>query len=151
MHGIAIHDGEDFPRAVDVPAPTLSEGETLVRTLRVGIDGTDHAIIEGIHGEMPPGEEYQVLGHEAVGVVVNPNGTTLDEGGVVVPTVRREPSESNRFFENDEADMAPPGEYVERGIAGAHGYMAEYFLPRRRSISSRSRSRWRTTRSSSSR
>ena len=75
--------GRLFPRAVDVPAPTLGEGEALLRTLRVGIDGTDHAIIEGTHGEMPPGEEYQVLDHEAVGVVIDPNRTALDEERVI--------------------------------------------------------------------
>ena len=68
-----------------------------------------------------------VLGHEAVGVVVDPNGTELAEGDVVVPTVRRQPDGPNEYFERGEPDMAPAGEYVERGIEGAHGFMAEYF------------------------
>lgn len=127
MRAVAIHEGEPMPRLVDIPSPTPGEGEVLVRTLRVGIDGTDYNVIGGSHGEMPPGDDYQVLGHEAVGVVVDPNGTALETGTVVVPTVRRQASDSSRFFENDEPDMAPADEYVERGIAGAHGYMAEHF------------------------
>lgn len=127
MRAIAIHEGEDAPQLVDVPEPTPGEGEALIRTLRVGIDGTDYNVIGGSHGGMPSGDNYQILGHEAVGVVVDPNGTDVEEGAVVVPTVRREATDGSRFFANDEADMAPADEYVERGIAGAHGYMAEYF------------------------
>src|SRR6056297_3943950 len=69
-----------------------------------------------------------ILGHEAVGVVEDGNGSGLDAGQVVVPTVRRKPNgETNEYFRPGEPDMAPDGEYVERGIVGAHGFMAEYF------------------------
>lgn len=128
MKAIAVHSGETQPRLVDVPEPTPEEGEALVRTLRVGIDGTDHEVISGNHGGYPDGEEYQILGHEAVGVVVDATTTAFEEGDLVVPTVRRPPAAgSNEYFDRDEPDMAPAGEYVERGIAGAHGFMAEYF------------------------
>lgn len=128
MKAIAIHDGEEAPRLTEVPAPTPSDGEALVKTLRVGLDGTDHEVIGGTHGGYPEGESYQILGHEAVGVVADPNDTDLETGDLVVPTVRR-PSGGgpNEYFERGEPDMAPAGAYVERGIAGAHGYMAEYF------------------------
>ncbi|MUV60400.1 glucose dehydrogenase, partial [Halobacterium sp. CBA1126] len=51
----------------------------------------------------------------------------LDAGDVVVPTVRRRPNGANDYFERGEPDMAPGGQYHERGIEGAHGFMAEYF------------------------
>jgi threonine dehydrogenase-like Zn-dependent dehydrogenase len=128
MRAIAVERGESEPKLIDVPRPDPDDGEALVRTLRVGIDGTDHEVISGGYGGYPEGEDYQVLGHETVGVVEDPNGTELDEGQLVVPTVRRPPaSGTNKFFENDEPDMAPAGTYVERGIAGAHGFMADYF------------------------
>ncbi|MFB6194578.1 MAG: glucose 1-dehydrogenase [Haloplanus sp.] len=128
MRAIAVERGESRPRVIDVERPTLGEGEVLVRTLRVGIDGTDHEVIKGSHGGYPEGADYQILGHEAVGVVEDAGGTDLDEGQLVVPTVRRPPGgESNEYFERGEPDMAPAGAYVERGIAGAHGYMADYF------------------------
>lgn len=98
-----------------------------MRTLRVGVDGTDHGVLAGGHGQFPAGAEHMVLGHEAVGVVADPNGTELAEGDVVVPTVRRPPNGPNEYFARGEPDMAPAGEYVERGIDGAHGFMAEYF------------------------
>lgn len=128
MKGIAIRRGESTPALVDLPRPEPEPGEALVRTLRVGVDGTDHEVIAGGHGGFPEDEDYLVLGHEAVGVVEEPNGTGFAQGDVVVPTVRRPPDgDPDGYFARGEADMLPPGETFERGIDGAHGFMAEYF------------------------
>lgn len=127
MRAVAVRRGESKPRVIDVPKPTPAPSEALVRTLRVGIDGTDHEVIGGNHGGFPEDAAHQILGHEAVGVVEEPNGTRFDAGDLVVPTVRRPPGESNEYFERGEPDMAPDGAYFERGIVGAHGYMADYF------------------------
>jgi threonine dehydrogenase-like Zn-dependent dehydrogenase len=129
MKAVVVRDGETEPRVTTVPEPEPGAGEVLVRTLRVGIDGTDHEVVEGAHGGSPDGASDQILGHEAVGVVADANGTALAEGQLVVPTVRRPPpgQESNPYFERGEPDMAPDDAYVERGIVGAHGYMCEYF------------------------
>jgi threonine dehydrogenase-like Zn-dependent dehydrogenase len=128
MKAIAVKQGESKPRVIDVERPTQQSGEALVRTLRVGIDGTDHGVIEESHGDFPEGEDYQILGHETVGVVEDAGDTDLEEGQLVVPTVRRPPAEgTNEYFERGEPDMAPAGNYVERGIVGAHGNMCEYF------------------------
>ncbi|MFC7019165.1 MULTISPECIES: glucose 1-dehydrogenase [Haloarcula] len=128
MKAIAVRKGETEPALVEKERPTPDRGEALVRTLRVGVDGTDHEVISGEHGGYPEGEDHMVLGHEAVGVVEDPNGTGLTQGQVVAPTVRRKPNgETNDFFRRGEPDMAPEGEYHERGIVGEHGFMAEYF------------------------
>ncbi|MEF8791924.1 MAG: glucose 1-dehydrogenase [Haloarculaceae archaeon] len=128
MQAIAIRRGAGAPAVLDLPRPEPSPGEALVRTLRVGVDGTDHEVIEGGHGGFPEGEAFLVLGHEAVGVVEDPNDTDLERGDVVVPTVRRPPNgDPNGWFARDQADMAPPEATLERGIAGAHGFMSEYF------------------------
>ncbi|MFC5278069.1 glucose 1-dehydrogenase [Halorubrum rubrum] len=129
MKAIAIQRGERQLHVLDVPKPTPDTGEALVRTLRVGIDGTDHEVIGGSHGHYPAATDHQILGHEAVGIVEDANGTELSEGRIVVPTVRRLPpgADTNEYFERGEPDMAPDGTYVERGIAGAHGFMSEYF------------------------
>ncbi len=127
MKAIAVRDGAGEAELLELPQPEPAAGEALVRTLRVGVDGTDHEVIAGSHGGSPEGEDYLVLGHEAVGVVEDAHDTTLEKGDVVVPTVRRPPNGTNRYFENDEPDMAPDGQYHERGIVGAHGFMAEYF------------------------
>jgi threonine dehydrogenase-like Zn-dependent dehydrogenase len=128
MRAIGIRDGAERPELLEVPRPEPEAGEALVRTLRVGVDGTDHEIIAGTHGTAPGDDDFLILGHEAVGVVEDPNGTGLSEGETVVPTVRRPPHDGpNEYFDRDEADMAPPEATLERGIDGAHGFMSEYF------------------------
>lgn len=127
MKAIAVERGGDGPVVVDVERPTPGPEEALVRTLRVGVDGTDGEVIAGHHGGFPPDSDRLILGHEAVGVVEQAGDTRFSPGDVVAPTVRRPPGESNEYFERGEPDMAPSGAYYERGIEGADGYMAEYF------------------------
>lgn len=128
MNAIGIRKGAGHPELLEIPTPEPGEGEALVRTLRVGVDGTDHEVVGGSHGGFPAGDDYLVLGHEAVGVVEESN-CRLEEGDVVVPTVRRPPETgTNGYFERGEADMAPPDATLERGIDGAHGFMSEYFV-----------------------
>lgn len=128
MKAIGVtREGTDV-ELLDVERPEPAEGEALVRTLRVGVDGTDHEVVAGSHGGYPEGADHMIPGHEAVGVVEDGNGSGLEAGQVVVPTVRRKPDgETNEYFRRGEPDMAPDGEYVERGIVGEHGFMAEYF------------------------
>jgi len=126
MHAIAVRRGETEPELIEKPRPEPADGEVLVRVLRVGIDGTDHEVIEHGPEEFPSGDEHMVLGHEAVGVVEDSNGADYEVGDVVVPTVRRRPDdEPNEYFDRGEPDMAPTGFHVECGISGAHGFMAE--------------------------
>ncbi|QLG48057.1 glucose 1-dehydrogenase [Natrinema halophilum] len=128
MKAIAVEPGAGIPEIIDRPVPEPAPGEALVRICRVGVDGTDYEVIEGSHGGVPAGDDRLILGHEAVGIVDDANGTALEKGQYVVPTVRRPPAgvETNEYFERGEPDMAPEGKYVERGIVGAHGFMAEY-------------------------
>jgi threonine dehydrogenase-like Zn-dependent dehydrogenase len=127
MQAIAVRRGETEPVLIEKPRPSPAEGEALVEMLRVGVDGTDNEVIAHGPGEFPGADDHIVLGHEAVGVVEDPNGTDFSTGDVVVPTVRRPPPDgTNRYFERGEPDMAPSGEHVECGISGAHGFMSEY-------------------------
>jgi threonine dehydrogenase-like Zn-dependent dehydrogenase len=129
MQAVALHpDGPEL-RVIEKERPSPDDGEVLVRTLRVGIDGSDRRIAAGeIGGDVPEGDDHLVIGHEAVGVVEDANGAGIEEGTVVAPLVRRPADERSRFPENGELDMAPPGTFHERGIAGEHGYMSEYFV-----------------------
>jgi threonine dehydrogenase-like Zn-dependent dehydrogenase len=127
VRAVVVTRDDPTPRVVEVSEPEAEPGEVTVRVLRVGIDGTDHEVIAGNHGGFPAGSDHMVLGHEAVGVVEDSGDSELAPGQLVVPTVRRPPaSGSNGFFEQGQPDMAPAGQYVERGIDGAHGHMAEY-------------------------
>lgn len=116
-------------RLDDVEDARPHRGECLVRVLEVGVDGTDREIAEGEYGEAPPGAERLVLGHECLGVVEQGAGS-LDEGALVVPTVRRACPQLCPNCAAGEYDFCSTGDYRERGISGAHGFMAERFTER---------------------
>ena len=112
----------------EVPLPPVGEGQVLVRVIRVGLDGTDTEIDEGLYGEAPRGSEYLIIGHESLGLVeeVGPGVSGLGVGELVVATVRRPGGCLN--CRAGESDMCLDGDYTERGIRGAHGYLADYYV-----------------------
>src|SRR5881394_2127679 len=75
-------------RIEEVPAVRAREGEVLVRTLEVGVCGTDREISEGLFGVAPVDEPVLVLGHEALAVVER-GGYGFSRGDLVTATVRR--------------------------------------------------------------
>jgi threonine dehydrogenase-like Zn-dependent dehydrogenase len=111
-----------------VPAPPLSDGAILVRTLALGVCGTDREIVSGQYGWTPPGETRLVLGHESLGRVEEaPAGSGFAPGDLVVGIVRRPDPVPCPACAAGEWDMCRNGRYVERGIKGRHGYGAEQF------------------------
>lgn len=112
----------------EVPDPTIPPGGVRVSVVECGVCGTDHDIVEGRYGRPPPGSPTLVLGHENVGEVVEApdvaNG--LARGDLVVATVRRGCGLC-RFCRANRSDFCETGRFTERGIAGAHGYMAEQY------------------------
>ena len=62
-------------RLIEVPKPTVNQVSkkrgVLVQVLQAGLDGTDREIMDGEYGEPPPGEDYLILGHENLGIVVD--------------------------------------------------------------------------------
>ncbi len=114
-----LKTGKDKAEVREIEKPG---DKTVVKTLRVGIDGTDREVLES-GMEVAPGENM-ILGHEALGRVEN--SSEIEEGTLVVPTVRRSSDTCPPRF-RDRADFCAPGSYVERGIYRAHGYCSEYF------------------------
>jgi threonine dehydrogenase-like Zn-dependent dehydrogenase len=114
-------------RQVELPTPTTASGMAVMRVLEVGIDGTDTEINQGLYGEPPPGSSFLVIGHEALSVVeaVGEGVSGFAPGDLVVSTVRRPDDCPN--CRAGESDMCLLGNYTERGIKGAHGYMGEYY------------------------
>jgi len=55
MRAIVVERGREKPVVVERERPAPADGEVLVRTLRVGVDGTDHEVIAGNHGAFPYG------------------------------------------------------------------------------------------------
>lgn len=100
----------------------------LVKVLRVGVDGTDREINEGLYGAPPPGDDFLILGHENFGQVeaVGSNVTGLNTGNHVVATVRR-PGRSS-YDQIGLYDFTTDEVYYERGINLLHGYLTEYYV-----------------------
>ena len=132
MKAVAAFPDSRSIRLVERPAPEIgASDQVLVRTLEVGVCGTDGELCAFHFGYPPRGEEYLVLGHEAAGVVeaVGAEVEDLRVGDLVVPSVRR-PCASDRCpaCRSGSQDYCVTGEYTERGIFGAHGFLSEQFL-----------------------
>jgi glucose 1-dehydrogenase len=110
-------------RVEDVAAVEAREGELLLRTLEVGVCGTDREISEGLFGVAPEGEQSLVLGHEALAVVER-DGHGFTRGDLVTATVRRSCGHCVAC-EQGSPDSCLTGDYSERGITRLHGYARE--------------------------
>lgn len=112
----------------DVPEPPLSDGAILVRTVALGVCGTDREIVSGEYGAAPPGQERLVLGHESLGrVETAPKGSGFTSGDFIVGIVRRPDPAPCSACAAGEWDMCRNGRYTERGIKERNGYGAERF------------------------
>jgi threonine dehydrogenase-like Zn-dependent dehydrogenase len=103
----------------------LRDTQVLFQVREVGVCGTDRDLARFRTGMLPEGESYLVLGHEALGQVVEAGPVTgFSPGDWVVPTVRRacpgcpECARGRR-------DLCRSGQYTERGIIRCHGYFTE--------------------------
>jgi threonine dehydrogenase-like Zn-dependent dehydrogenase len=115
-------------RVDDIGDPPRSDGAILVRTLAIGVCGTDREIVCGHFGLAPPGEDRLVIGHESLGIVQEaPVGCGLEAGDVVVGIVRRPDPAPCPSCAVGEWDMCSNGRYTERGIKERHGFGAEFF------------------------
>jgi len=122
--GAVTPSQRDSARVIEMDAPVPSPGEVLVRILEVGIDGTDMEINQGGYGEPPAGQDFLVLGHEALGEIEKTADADLHEGQLVVPLVRRPDNCIN--CQSGQSDRCIEGNYRECGIRGAHGFLRQY-------------------------
>jgi threonine dehydrogenase-like Zn-dependent dehydrogenase len=115
-------------KLVELPKPSPGKGQVLLKTLCVGIDGTDREINEGIYGTPPSGSQFLVLGHEAVARVEQTGHQVegFSEGALVVPTARRPCPENCLNCRAGQPDMCLTGNYFEHGIYKLHGFASEY-------------------------
>ena len=129
MRAITIEPGvPDSARLEIVPEPSPSAGDVLVRTLAMGVCGTDLDLVRGALGSAPPGETRLILGHESLGEVVDaPRGSGFTVGQRVAAIVRRPDPVPCPNCASGEWDMCRNGRYTEHGIKGLHGFGADYF------------------------
>ena len=126
MKAVTVQPGvADSARYEEVPEPDERSGSILVEAVAVGICGTDVEIASGAYGWAPPGRERLVLGHESLGRVVEPGGSGLQPGDLVVGIVRRPDPVPCPNCAVGEWDMCRNGQYTERGIKQIDGFMSE--------------------------
>jgi threonine dehydrogenase-like Zn-dependent dehydrogenase len=113
-------------RVGEVPEPA-GDG-VRVRTLEVGVCGTDREIAEGEFGAAPSGDQHLVLGHEFLGEVLE-DGGGFSAGDLVTATVRRSCGHCDACAAGS-PDACDTGDYTERGITALHGFASEVVLER---------------------
>jgi len=117
---------------VDRPeVPVLGPRQVRVRVLDVGVCGTDREIACARYGIPPPGQEDLVLGHEALGQVVEIGNrvSRVAVGDLVVPSVRRPCKQLDCVAcQARRPDFCATGNYAERGILRADGFLVEQFV-----------------------
>lgn len=130
MFAVGIKENIEGITALELPEPGIeSPDQVKIRIIRAAIDGTDRAIVKNKMLDPPPGEDMLVLGHEAVGQVVEVGNEVKDLriGDVVVPTVRRGCNQCSSCLHN-QSDMCSTGLYTERGIHKLHGFFTEFIV-----------------------
>jgi glucose 1-dehydrogenase len=138
MKAVAVFPEGRNVMVVDKERPRLAEpDDVILHILDIGICGTDKEICSFEYGSPPPGEDHLVIGHEALAEVVEVGSAVegLRVGDLVIPTVRRPcPHPQCRSCRSGHQDYCYTGDFTERGIKEAHGFMAEYVVDRERNV-----------------
>ena len=138
MKAVAVFPGSRQVTVIDQEDPLITQpDQVLLRMLDIGICGTDKEICTFEYGTPPPGDDYLVIGHESVAEVAQA-GSAVERfapGDIVVPSVRRPcPHPGCLACRSGHQDYCYTGDFRERGIKEAHGFMAEYVVEHERNL-----------------
>ncbi len=132
MKALAVFPTRREVAVIDQPEPALvKQTDVKLRILDVGVCGTDKEICSFHYGFPPAGGEHLVIGHEAVGEVVEVGlyAEGFKPGDLAVLTVRRPCGRPEcPSCSEGRQDFCYTGEFTERGIKQRHGYMTEYVV-----------------------
>jgi threonine dehydrogenase-like Zn-dependent dehydrogenase len=138
MRAVAVYPTKREVRVVDHPEPQItSPTQARMRVLDVGVCGTDRDIVSFEYGTPPEGSEYLIIGHESLSEVVEtgPQVSSVKPGDLVIMTVRRPcPHPSCLACREGRQDFCYTGDFTERGIKQAHGYMTEFVVEEERYV-----------------
>jgi glucose 1-dehydrogenase len=130
MQALAVFPSDKRVDLLDVPEPQLNRAtEVLLRLREVGLCGTDREIASFEYGDPPPGADHLILGHESLAEVIEVGREvrSLKPGDLVVAMVRRPcPHARCRPCRAGRPDLCMTGDYTERGIKGANGFLTNY-------------------------
>ncbi len=130
MEALGLIANKEGIQKFEVEKPSITAAnQVLIKTITAAIDGTDRAIVKYNLFDPPAGEEFMILGHEAVGRVVEVGSEvkSLAIGDIVVPTVRHGCGRCASCLHN-QSDMCFTGLYTEHGIHKLHGFFREYVV-----------------------
>ena len=132
MKAVGVRPAVREVAQLQIPTPVLERDDQVkIRTIDVGICGTDREICTFVYGQPPAGHDYLVLGHECLGEVleVGSDVQRLRVGDLVIPSVRRPcPDMHCRPCRGGLQDYCSSGDFVERGINQVHGFLTEAFV-----------------------
>jgi glucose 1-dehydrogenase len=138
MRAIGVFPETRQVRLMSHAVPRIeSPAQVKIRTIEVGICGTDREICSFAYGTPPEGSEYLVLGHEALGEVIETGSGSAQfkTGDLVVPTVRRPcPHSHCAPCRYERQDFCFTNDFTERGIKMTHGFMTECFVEEERHL-----------------
>ena len=138
MKAVAVFPGTREVTIIEREAPRITQPDQVeLRMLDIGICGTDKEICSFEYGTPPAGDDFLVIGHEALAEIVKVGSavTRLRPGDLVVPSVRRPcPHPGCLACRSGHQDYCYTGDFTERGIKEAHGYMTEYVVDNERNM-----------------
>ena len=138
MKAVAVFPGSREVKVIQQEDPRISQpDQVMLQVLDIGICGTDREICTFEYGTPPPGEDHLVIGHESLAEVVAA-GSAVERfraGDLVVPSVRRPCVHPGCLAcRAGHQDYCYTGDFTERGIKEAHGYMAESAVEQERHL-----------------
>jgi threonine dehydrogenase-like Zn-dependent dehydrogenase len=132
MKALAVFPKSRELRVVEEAAPSIeSATQARMRVLDVGVCGTDREICAFEYGTPPAGRDHLVLGHECLAQVIEIGSgvTSLAPGDLVIPMLRRPCHHDHcTACRAGRQDFCFTGDFRERGIGAAHGYMTEQIV-----------------------
>src|SRR5215469_5889385 len=132
MQALAVFPSKKHLQLVEIPQPKLQRAtDVLLRVHEVGLCGTDREISSFEYGSPPPGSDHLILGHESLAEVVEVGRevSSVKPGDLVVAMVRRPcPHAECRACRAGRPDFCLTGDYTERGIKGADGFLTDYVV-----------------------
>jgi len=138
MKAIAVFPETREVKLIDHPEPEITTPtQVKLRTLEVGVCGTDKKITSFQFGAPPAGDQYLVIGHEMLGEVVEVGSEvrTLKPGDLAVNVVRHPCTHHDcRACRVERQDFCFTGDYTEHGIKEMHGFMTELVVDDERYI-----------------
>ena len=132
MRAVGVVPGKREVRLIEHRTPKIAgANQVKIRSLEVGVCGTDREICTFVYGSPPDGFDYLVLGHESLGEVVEVGSgvSQFKPGDLVVPSVRRPCRHAHCLAcREDKQDFCYTGDFTERGIKMTHGFLTEFYV-----------------------